>query len=479
MIRARQRAAARARGGGATGREITIPLPVKGVMVEAKNAEVSGVYAGELTNWRSTGASLRLRSGHSISQDGETASQRIPFEYGAASEYLAFEGDGYSGRRDHAYISSHIVTVDGNGVPQAYNGKSWSDASFSVETAITPDQFDGVIAHQDRLYFWKSGDDLDFYYGDVGAIMGPLVRFPLGRLGNIRGAIVCLKSLTVDAGHGMNDTLAVFTTTGDIVVYEGLDPGDPQDWRLLTRIRAAPPVSKRAFVQVGSDVWMLTAAGVVSVMQTIRDSSMALVNNVSRPIQDQLLPQIAEGGEWSMHMAADATAVVVNRVFNGLASQFIYRTETRSWIEGDYPAMDWHNLGLLTQFTTPDGGLGTLNSLANEGAGDLDEPITARLVTSWFRLPRAAGITYIKPTIIARGPLSVTVTLLSDHDETGSDVSEAVQTVTIQPDNPADPGRQVALNEIIAVDAVGEVFQLRMEVTAKWAELVHLGAGVQ
>lgn len=481
MIRNQQRAAARARG-GSVARDINIPLPVKGTMVEANTAEVSGVYAGELLNWRSTGASLELRSQHSLDLTGRTALQRIAFEFGPSQDYIEVHSNRvsvgaasirrqFSKTMDTAHISANAVMADGNGNPLRYNGTAFSEAVFTTTTATSPDEFDGVIAHQDRLFFWKTGDALDYYYGDVGAIQGGLSRFPLGRLGNITGSILCLKSMTVDAGHGMNDTLAIFSSTGDIIAYEGLDPGDPQDWRQLTRLKVAPPVSPKAFVAVGADQWMLTASGVVSVSQTLRDSSLALVNTVSRPIQKKIVAQVAEGGDWSMHLSADATMVIINRVYQGTAKQFIYRTDTRTWDETDFPAKAWHNLGRKTQFTTLDGELATL--------GASDEQITATWVSSWFRLPRSSGITYLVPTIIANGSLEVKVVLLSDHDETGVDISESEQTVTIEPDDPADPGGRVSLNETIGVDAVGEVFQLRMEVTARWAEIVNLKAGVQ
>ena len=453
------------------------------MLQEANTAEVSGMYAGELLNWRSTGASLQLRLPHSQTRSGETILQRIPFEYGAFQTYITITEDTvksgdiglYREGTDLmsvAFISSNAVMVDGKADPVLFNGAAFSSATFTTETDITPDEFDGVIAHQDRLFFWKTGDELDFYYGGVGAISGALTRFPLGRLGNIRGSIIGLRSITVDAGEDINDMLAIFTTTGDIVIYQGLDPGDATDWRLATRITSAPPVSKDAFLRVGSDQWMLTAAGVVSITQTIRDSSLALVNTISRPVQDKLVEQIEEGGEWSMHMQADARAVIIHRVFCGTPTQFIYRTDTRSWFEADIPALRWHNLGFKTQFTTLSGDLGTL-------AGNGVVPVTARWVSSWFRLPRAGGLASVTPTIYARGSLEVKVTILADHDATTADITEAEQTVTIEPDDPADTDGLVALNEPIVVDAVGEVFQIRMEVTAKWAELVNLKAAVE
>lgn len=468
--------------GGVLAREIDVPLPLGGLFVEAKTAEVSGMYAAELLNWQSTGASLELRNQHVIDAMSAQVSQYIPLEFGQflgligvgadrftfGKLFQAYDGPGIT---DFGYISSHVVMVDGTQAPQLFNGSEFSLSQFTTDTERVQSEFDGFVAHQDRPYFWKTGDDLDFYYGGVGAITGTLTRFPLGRLGNITGKIVAMRPVTVNAGHGMNDTLAIFTSTGKLVAYEGRNPGDEADWRLLTRLQIAPPLDKNAFIQVGADQWMLTTSGIVSVTQTIQDSTLALVKTVSRNIQKKLIKQIAEGGDWSMHLAADGTTVIINRVWEGRASQFMYRTQERIWLEADYPAKQWHNFDLKTQFTTLDGDLATLND-------DGTFAITAKLVTSWFRLPRAASISYIVPTVIARGPLKFKIAILSDHDETAVDFSEAEQTVTIRPDDPADPGGTVALNEEIAVDAVGEVFQIHMEVTAQWAELVHLKAAI-
>lgn len=481
MRRHQQRKAARASGYGLA-REINIPLPIKGVLAEASTAEVSAMFAGELTNWKSTGASLELRSQYGLDASGLFALQRIPYEFGDSEEYIRVLGSdirtasaslskAYAQDYTHGLISGYAIMADGSGDPVLYDGTTLSNAAFTTSTSVTQDQFDGVLAHQDRPFFWKTGDGLDFYYGDVGAVSGALDRYPLGRLGNIRGKIRSMKSLTVDAGHGMNDVLAIFTTTGDIIVYEGLDPGNTLDWRQLARLRVAPPIDKDAFIEVGSDVWMLTKSGIVSVARTLRDSELALVSTISRPIRKRLIARIEEGGTWSMHMAADATTVIINRVHGGAASQFMYRTDTKTWDETDYPAKAWHNLGQKTQFTTLDGMLATLGQ-------DGGFEITATWKSGWFRLPRSSGITYLKPTIIANGALSVTVTLLSDHDETSGDVSEARQTVTIEPDDPADTGGRVSIDEEIAVDAVGEVFQLELSVTAEWAEIVNMKAGV-
>jgi len=481
MKRQRQKQAERARG-GAEAQEITIPLPLNGIFAEAKTAEMSGVFAGELINWRSNGASLEFRPQYSLAGAGDFVLQRIPYEFGSTVSYIeaaasTIQTDTDSIQRafvrnlDSALISGRTIMVDGLGPPIQYNGTNLIESTFTTNTGRIQDDFDGIVAHQDRPFFWQSGDELDFYYGDVGAITGSLSRFPLGRLGNITGRIVAMLSLTVDAGHGMNDTLAIFTSTGTIIAYEGLNPADANDWRQLARIQSATPVNKNAFVQVGADVWMLTASGIVSILETMRNSTMALVNTVSRPIRKKLLAQVAEGGDWSLHRSADSTQIIINRFYNGASTQFIYRTDSKSWDETDYPAKFWHNLDGKTQFTTITGDLATLDDAGNVVS-------TAKWTTSWFRLPRSSGISYLVPTILARGPLEFKITVLTDHDETAIDISEAEQTITVQPDNPADPNGTVSLNEMIGVDAVGDVFQMRMEVTAANAEFVNLKAGI-
>lgn len=481
MRRHRQRAAARARG-GEIANEISIPLPMGGILNEANNAEVTGMYAATLSNWRSTGASLRLRQPFQTETGGKLSLQRIPFEFGASQLYIEIGkfrvslGDQFilrefACRYSAGTISGSAIIVDGKGPAVVANRNSVAETAYTTSTDVSADELNGFVAHQDRPFLWKTLDELDFYYGDVGAITGPLVRFPLGRLGNITGSILTMKSLTIDSNRGINDVLAIFTTTGQIVCYQGLDPGDAANFEQIARIKVSPPLSDRCFVEVGADLWMLTASGIVSVLQTIRQSSLALVSTVSEQIQEDLVDQIAEGGEWSMHLSADALRVIINRVYNGVSSQFIYWTDTKSWVTTDYPAAEWHNLGIKTMFTHLDGSLATIQSGT--------EQITAIWKTSWFRIPRQGGITFIRPTIIAKGALEVSAMLLSDHDSTSVDVSEAMQTVTVEPDNPPDTGGEVALNEIIAVDAVGEVFQLTLEVTAEWAELVNLKAGVQ
>ena len=470
----------------ARAQDITIPLPTGGLFVDAKTGQTSPIFAAELHNFSTDGILLELRPEAVIDLDGTTVLQRVPYTFGASPRYIDLrsiqaECDGvtfarqFDGSAMTAYLSSQALIADGLDMPLRYNGTTFTAALFTTTTGANVQDFDGVLAHHDRPYFWRTNGTLEFYYGDVGAVTGALERYPLDRLGNITGNMMTAVSVTLDAGENSNDALAIYTTTGMIVVFEGLDPGDANNWGLSTRIQVAPPLSRFGITRVGADVWVLTAKGIVSLRDTVSQGQLALANTVARPISDEILrlAQIA-GAEWQLHTSADGSRVIINYFTDDLQKQFIWQADSKAWQTADYPARFWHNLGLKTQFTTPDGHLGEIID-----SDDATEEITAVWHTGWFSAGGDRTVVYVRPTIIAKEALTVKVTVLRDYNETDADIAEAEQTITIEPETPPNPGRMISLNEDIAIGVTGQAFQLRIEVTATWAQIVSMKVGIE
>lgn len=458
-----------------------IPLPLKGLYARSKSAMVSNLFASELDNWRSNTVSLILRPGLTWRGTAAPVIYRTPFEFGERSDYIAVTETGatfksrtivraFGPNIASAQISSNVILVDGTGQPVRFDGVAFTNCAFTTTTGVNPATFDGVIAHQDRLFFWVYDGALEFYVGDVGAVTGALTRFPLDRLGNITGGIAGMTSLTVDAGHGMNDLLAVVTTTGKLVVYEGLDPTDASDWRLNGRVDMARPLGRNAFVKIGADVWMLTPFGIISLGQALQGAELAMVSDLTKPINDSIMELVEAGGStWQTFLAQDGTFAVLNCVVGSTAQQFIYYLESSSWATSDFPAQQFHNLAGKPEISGFDG---RVASMLNTGS---DEMIVATLATSWFNVGHRADVASIRPTIYAKGPMQLRVWVLSDHQETDADLAESVQTITLQPE---ETGARVTLSDFIGSDAAGTVFKIKLEVTAQWAELVELWATV-
>jgi len=457
------------------------PLPLRGLLAEARTAEISGVMAAVFDNWTSTGTSIEMRQGYQI-VDAAQAKQRIPFEFvepeylnifsdrievGALSYSRAFPSD-----VSHTFISSNVIMADGAGPILRYDGTSIVEAEFTTDTGKDASEFNGVFAHHDRVYLWDDSE-LAFYYGDIGAVMGEVVRFPLDRLGKITGKITFISAATINASHGTNDILVIMTSTGMMILYEGLNPGDPNDWRLLGRVKVASPVSKFAIAAYGPDLWVLTTRGIVSVRDSLANGRMALSSSVAEPISDLIADDVAafKGNQgWQLHPSEDGGHFFVNVPTGDGYKQYTYDTESRSWSTSDYPARWWHDIDGYTQFTHADG-----QACEPRDGGDIDQDITAKFHTSWIRLPRHSEISFLIPTIIAEGPLEVIITVLTDHNETQGDIDQAKQVITLRPENAGD---EVALNEIIGVNAAGRVFQARFEVTGRNVRFENLLAGL-
>lgn len=479
---------------GKRAEETEIPLPTAGLFVEAKTGKVGPVFASILDNFTTDGIKLQMRQAHELGAADQLALQRVPYAFGASPRYIDLRASQaecggvtfarqFNGSAMVAYISSQALIADGLDMPASYDGSVFAAALFTTSTGALVQDFDGIIAHHDRVYFWKTNGTLEFYYGDVGAVMGPLTRFPLDRLGNITGNMLTAISVTLDAGENVNDALAIYTTTGQIVVYEGLNPGDATDWNLLTRIQVAPPLSRFSFTRVGGDVWVLTAQGLISLRDTLSQGSLALVNTLGRPVADEIreLIQYPEyfdvptgqylPNEWQLHTAADGSKVIINFFNKGMQKQFIWGVEAKAWQTANYPARHWHNLVLETSFTTDMGRLGTV--LADDVLGEV---ITARWNTGWFTFRGEVTIAHLRPVIIANEALTITVTVLRDYNETDEDVAQMQQVITIDPESAS--GAKKALNETIPIGLTGTAFQLRIEVTGTWAQIVSMNVGL-
>lgn len=465
--------------------DVDIPLPVGGLFVDAKTGKTSPIFASELNNFSTDGILIELRRETVLGPEDEIALQRVPYTFGPTPRYIELretqaECGGVSFARQFngsamvAYLSSQALIADGLDMPLRYNGTVFETALFTTSTGTAVQDFDGVLAHHDRAYFWRTNGTLEFYYGDVGSVLGPLERFPLDRLGNITGNMMTALSVTLDAGENANDALAIYTTTGMIVVYEGLDPGDPNNWGLSTRIQVAPPVSRFGITRVGADVWVLTAKGIISLRDTVQQGQLALVNEVARPISDDILELAQTEAEWQLHTAADGSQVIINYYTDDVQKQFLWSVDSKAWQTADYPARTWHNLVLKTQFTTGDGRLGEIVK-----SNDATEVITARWSTGWFSAGGERTVAYVKPTIIAKESVTVKIWVLRDHNETDADLAEAEQVVTIEPESPPNPGRRISLNDEIPIGITGETFQLRIEVTATWAQIVGMRVGLE
>lgn len=456
-------------------RETDIALPLRGLMSRALNARAPQDTAAEVRNWRSNGLSMEMRDGVAWAGGISSVLRRIPHAVATSPQLIDMRGSRLSTTTATVYrqnsIAATVATLSGNTIIAdatdrivRFDGVDFHFGGFTTTTGDDPDRFDGVVAHNERLYFWKEGS-ADFWYAEIGAILGPLARFPMSRLGQIKGSIATMISLTVDAGNDMNDMLAIITTEGQYVVYQGLDPADPQDWAIVGRVQASAPVGRHALVQIGADVWMVAkSGGVVSLGESLRSSTLALVSDVGRPILARVQEWIAAGGAWQAFSSPEGRAIIINQVLTDSARQLMFDLESRCWTTADMPVRWFHVDQQKPAVVALDGKMGTFGKAA--GAA-----FTARWVSGWISAGTDTRVAWVEPTIACDGPVTVRIAVLSDDDD-GAESAD-MQSIT---EAPRVPGAMVSPR--FAIGQSGERFRVILEVDAPWAELVKLKAAI-
>lgn len=139
-----------------------------------------------------------------------------------------------------------------------------------IITGVDPADFVQVCAWKKRLLFVERGSSRVWCLA-VGAVGGVADLFDFGPQLLSGGAVLALANWTQDAGAGIDDKLVIIGSSGDLVIYEGTDPTDPDLFRNVgTWYIGQPPVGRRCFTDSGGNVYVLTQFGVIPVNQIVQ-----------------------------------------------------------------------------------------------------------------------------------------------------------------------------------------------------------------
>ena len=170
---------------------------------------------------------------------------------GAASSL----GSGFTSGRWQAAIQNGVMgLVNGADAPQTYDGTTLGAMTVSGTTAT---ELIGIHIFKNRSYFWKA-DSPSFWYSAVDTLGGVLSEFALGEVALRGGNLVAMESWTVDGGSGTDDFAVFVMESGEVLVYQGSDPGSASDWALVGSYLIPKPLDIRCVQKVGAQVVVLT-----------------------------------------------------------------------------------------------------------------------------------------------------------------------------------------------------------------------------
>lgn len=215
-------------------------------------------------------------------------------------------------------INGKLIIGTGGYKEKAYDGTSFTDLDYTGSSPAI--DATGAFTHgcsfKGRAIYINEGNNngsLDpvnsFWYAEAGSYQGNITEFPLDTIARFGGTPKCVGVWTMDTGTGPDDTLVIYYTTGEILLYQGDDPGDADNWALIGSFKVGKPQSKHAIVNYGPDVILLTQTGYVNLSDAMRSDQSTDYPAFSRRIWPQIADIVnaennASGNAWGLNNRA-------------------------------------------------------------------------------------------------------------------------------------------------------------------------------
>jgi hypothetical protein len=257
----------------------------------------------------------------------------------------------------HGLVTGNTITVAG-AVPAEFNGTyrvtvtgattltytmataPSGDAStvgtYTVKYFITGENsntFATVNLFKERLYFVIE-NTLDFCYLPVDSINGAVTRFPLGGIFKNGGYLQAMGTWTIDAGYGVDDLAAFVTSNGEVAVYKGSDPSDPNDWSLVGIWLIGQTFNRKCMFKFGGDLLVLTEGGLVPLAAGLQSTRLDPRVNIT----DKIFFAISQATSlyssfygWQINYFAKQNMLILNVPVIGGSEQYVMHNITKSW----------------------------------------------------------------------------------------------------------------------------------------------------
>lgn len=201
-----------------------------------------------------------------------------------------------TGQTTNYYSTVNFATAGGNFLyalndsnkPQLYNGTTWQaidGASTPAITGVTTSGLSQVNVYRNRL-FMVQGGTVNVWALPVDSLGGAAIQISLAGVFQKGGAVLYTATWSLDSGSGLDDNLVVMSTEGEIAVYQGSDPSDPDNWGIIGVYDGPKPLGKNSSTKAGGDLLLVTEQGMIPISDAVSKDKAALsLYAISRNIE--------------------------------------------------------------------------------------------------------------------------------------------------------------------------------------------------
>ena len=245
-----------------------------------------------------------------------------------------------------------LLFVNGRDGLFGYRGATWS---MMPVTGCDATKWRDICIHQKRVF---AHDGKRVWYLDQLAIAGP--AYPVTMELHLRngGEIVGIASISPSGGKGRADILAVATSGGELVTFQGDNPKLAETWSVGDVFDIPPPVARNCFVQHGSDQHLITRDGVLPVPEILTLEPSKKPKGASTDDIKNLwdLAYSLNGNSLSDYNGISSGAARLDLIRVPGAGTFVKPPETDGWsLLSDLDATCWLDDGQHLHFGKSDG----------------------------------------------------------------------------------------------------------------------------
>lgn len=319
-------------------------------------------------------------------------------------------------------VASWLACCNGIDEYRFFDGTTWTNVAtfpFGDSDTLTTNECIQVVAYQQRLFFVRE-DDLNLYFLGPGAIQGAIEKFPLAQLCRLGGKLIALGTWTVDAGNGPDDYLVMVTSEGEVIVYQGIDPGDASEWTLEGVYFIGRPIGRRCLQKYGGDLLFLCDRGFFPLSKVLQsttiDRTAALTDKINPSFT--LLSQTVGGlFGWEICQNLAESFLLINVPGNPV-QQLVMDANSKSWSRFlSYEASCWAFFNGAIYY----GAVGKVVQ-AYVGTSDFGSNIVATMQSSYNYFGNKDGlknVEMLRPTFSSTGKFNYALNVSTDFDVFG------------------------------------------------------------
>lgn len=265
----------------------------------------------------------------------------------AVSMSVVFSGTTISGATfwDSAHFQDRLIMTLGDGSQAAqvvtYDGSTVSATALNITTGPNEEDIVGVQVHKGRAYYWTSGSQ-SFWYAAAGAYQGALTEFDLGTALRTGGSLQMMVTLSIDGGAGKDDLAAFIFDSGEVLLYQGDDPGDVAAWELIGSFQIGEPVDAKAHAKVAGTEIVYTRDGVIDLSVALQigrfGDSAEFSNKITNAVTEAARDYASNEGWQVIHAPGDNCVLLNIPTGSNTYKQYIRETDTGAWWE----CSDWN-----------------------------------------------------------------------------------------------------------------------------------------